>query len=191
MAPSSPLHSGRFALRRGRPQGPPGPWVWLAAWGPCGWSPVAPGTMGTLGAIPLFWLLRPLPLPLYLLTVAAFVALAVRASAAAGAYWEVVDASPIVIDEVAGYLVTMALVPWSLPGVVAGFLLFRLFDVWKPWPASALDRWKSPAGVVADDLAAGAWAAVCLALAAELLRRTQGCAELPGTWRFWCLELLR
>ena len=49
-------------LKRGAPDGPPGPWVLLAAWGPCGFSPLAPGTVGTLGAIPLFWLLRDLPL---------------------------------------------------------------------------------------------------------------------------------
>jgi len=179
--------SHRFSLHRGTPDGPPGAWVWLAAWGPCGFSPVAPGTVGTLGAIPLFWLLRPLPLGLYLLTLAAFVALAVRAAEVAGRHWKVVDASPIVIDEVAGYLVTMALVPWSAGGALLGFLLFRVFDVWKPWPASALDRLKTGFGVVADDLAAGAWAAAVYALATHLLRILPGCA---GPSAFWCLELL-
>jgi phosphatidylglycerophosphatase A len=161
--------------------------VWLAAWGPCGLSPVAPGTVGTVGAIPLFWLLRPLPLWLYLVTLAAFVALAIRAAAAAGVHWKTPDASPIVIDEVAGYLVTMALVPWSPGGALLGFLLFRVFDVLKPWPASALDRWKTGAGVVADDLAAGAWAAAAYAATVHLLRAFPGCD--PAT-AFWCLELL-
>ncbi|MBI5067867.1 MAG: phosphatidylglycerophosphatase A [Deltaproteobacteria bacterium] len=179
--------SARFTLRRGRPDGKPGAWVWLAAWGPCGLSPVAPGTVGTLGAVPLFWLLRPLPLWLYLVTLAAFVALAIRAAEAAGAYWKTADASPIVIDEVAGYLVTMALVPWSPGGALLGFLLFRVHDVLKPWPASALDRWKTGAGVVADDLAAGVWAAATYAAAVHLLRAFAGCH--PAT-AFWCLELL-
>lgn len=160
--------------------------MWLAAWGPCGFSPAAPGTVGTLGAIPLFWLLRPLPLWLYLLTLLAFTALAVHAAAIAGRYWKVVDASPIVIDEVAGYLLTMALVPWSWPAALLGFALFRLFDVTKPWPASALDRVKSGLGVVLDDLAAGAWAAAALQAILFALRQSAGCADLP----FWCLERL-
>ena len=62
------------------------------------------------------------------------------------------------IDEVVGYLVTMALVPFSWPAVLAGFVLFRIFDVAKPWPASAFDRVKTGFGVVMDDVAAGVWA---------------------------------
>ncbi len=163
-----------------------GPWVWLAAWGPCGLSPVAPGTVGTLGAIPLFWLLRDLPLWLYLVTLAAFVALAVRAADAAGRHWKVTDASPIVIDEVAGYLTTMALFPWSWEGALVGFVLFRIFDVLKPWPASALDRWKTGFGVVGDDVAAGVWAAAVYVLLAAGLRLLAGCG---GGLHFWCAEL--
>jgi len=184
----STIPPSRFRLKKGRPDGPMGPWVWLAAWGPCGLSPVAPGTVGTLGAIPLFWLLRDLPLWLYLTTLAAFVALAVRAAEVAGRHWKVVDASPIVIDEVAGYLVTMALVPWSWEGALMGFALFRVCDVMKPWPASALDRWKTGAGVVADDLAAGVWAAAAFAVISQGLRILAGCG---GGLHFWCAELTR
>jgi phosphatidylglycerophosphatase A len=176
----------RFRLKKGQPEGPPGPWVWLAAWGPCGFSPVAPGTVGTLGAIPLFWLLRDLPLWLYLLTLAGFVVLAVRAAEVAGRHWKVVDASPIVIDEVAGYLLTMAFFPWSWGAVLLGFVLFRIFDVVKPWPASTLDRMKSGLGVVADDLAAGVWAAMALAFLLLALRLGLGCG---GGLHFWCAEL--
>jgi phosphatidylglycerophosphatase A len=163
-----------------------GPWVWIAAWGPCGLSPVAPGTVGTLGAIPLFWLLRDLPLWLYLVTLAGFVGLAVRAADEAGRYWKVADASPIVIDEVAGYLVTMALAPWSWPAALVGFAFFRLFDVVKPWPASALDRWKTGAGVVGDDLVAGVYAAAAGAALHLALRLLLGCG---GGLHFWCAEL--
>jgi phosphatidylglycerophosphatase A len=176
----------RSRQKRGRPDGPPGPWVILAAWGPCGYAPVAPGTAGTLGAIPLFWLLRELPLPVYLLTLAAFVALASHAAQQAGRYWKVADSSAIVIDEVAGYLVTMALVPWSWPAAALGFLLFRLFDVLKPWPASAFDRVKNGFGVVMDDVAAGvfAWATlVVLELALQLLL---GCG---GGLHWYCAVL--
>ena len=169
------------------PEGPPGPWVVVAAWGPCGFSPWAPGTVGTLGAIPLWWALRHLPLWLYAVTLAGFVALCVFAAGVAGRYWKVPDASPIVIDEVAGYLVTLALVPWSWQAAILGFALFRVFDVMKPWPASAFDRWKHPVGVVLDDLAAGVWAAVAYALVAYALRLAAGCP--PGAAYFFCAPL--
>ena len=146
-----------------RPTTPPGPWVLLAAWGPCGYAPVAPGTVGTLGAIPLYLLLVRLPPAAYVLATAGLTALAIAAASRAGAYWQVADASPIVIDEVVGYLVTMMLVPFSWPAVAAGFVAFRVFDVLKPWPASALDRVKSGFGVVMDDVAAGVWAWAALA----------------------------
>jgi phosphatidylglycerophosphatase A len=164
----------RFLDRLSRPgqPGAPGPasgpdgWTLVAAWGPCGFSPFAPGTVGTLGAIPLAWAvsrLEPLAAGCFLL---AFFALAVHAARRAGRYWRVVDASPIVIDEVLGYLVAVAFLPFTWATALAAFLLFRLFDVVKPWPASALDRWKSGLGVVLDDVAAGlyAWAGLWLLL---------------------------
>jgi phosphatidylglycerophosphatase A len=174
----------RYALRRGTPAGPPGSWVIVAAWGPCGFSPWAPGTVGTLGAIPLWWALRALSLPLYLVTLAGFLAIAVRAADSAARYWQVPDASPIVIDEVAGYLVTLALVPWSWPAALLGFALFRLFDILKPWPASFFDRQKHALGVVLDDVFAGVWGAIVYAAIAFALRATLGCPAEAGY--FFC-----
>ena len=152
-----------------RPAGPPGPWVLLAAWGPCGYAPLAPGTFGTLGAVPLYLAVSRLAPGAYVAFTFAFSALAAYAAERAGKYWGIADASPIVIDEVAGYLLTMALVPFSWSAVAAGFVLFRIFDVLKPWPASALDRMKNGFGVVMDDLAAAVWAWAAL-LALRLLR---------------------
>lgn len=137
---------------------PPDAWTVLAAWGPCGFSPVAPGTVGTAGAIPLAWAVAGLPRLALLPLLAAFFLLSVAAATRAARHWRVVDASPIVIDEVIGYLVAMAFVPFSWPAALAGFLLFRLFDVWKPWPASYFDSVKSGFGVVMDDVAAGLYA---------------------------------
>jgi len=149
----------RYAARKGtRPAARPGPWVVLAAWGPCGFAPVAPGTFGTLGAIPLYLVLSRLGPEAYVAFTAGFSVLAVVAAGRAGRYWGVADASPIVIDEVAGYLVTLALVPFSWQAVATGFVLFRICDVVKPWPASAFDRMKNGFGVVMDDLGAGVWA---------------------------------
>ncbi len=149
----------RYAARKGvRPSAPPGPWVLLAAWGPCGFSPLAPGTVGTLGAIPLYLALSRLGPGPYVAVTAAVIAVGALAAERAGRYWGVADASPIVIDEVAGYLVALALVPFSWQAVAAAFVLFRIFDVLKPWPASAFDRVKNGFGVVMDDVAAGVWA---------------------------------
>jgi phosphatidylglycerophosphatase A len=76
----------------------------------------------------------------------------------------VVDAGPIVIDEVLGYLTAVAFLPFTWRTALLAFLLFRLFDIAKPWPASRLDRWKTGLGVVLDDVAAGLYAWACLRL---------------------------
>jgi phosphatidylglycerophosphatase A len=144
--------------------------------------------VGTLGAIPLFWLMRDFPLWLYLLSVAALTAIAIYSAGVASRYWKVPDASPIVVDEVAGYLVTLAMVPWSWSAAVMGFFLFRIFDIWKPWPASWFDRQKNPVGVVMDDVAAGVWAALAFHLLSFVLRFLAGCPPADGTF-FWCAEL--
>lgn len=155
---AGPLTRFRARMPARGDRGRPGPWVLLAAWGPCGLSPVAPGTAGTLGAIPLAWALGLLGWPAYLVATAALLALGVAAATRAGRYWGVVDASPIVVDEVVGYLLTMAFVPFGWRTALAGFVLFRVFDVWKPWPVSALDRIKSGLGVMLDDVGAGLYA---------------------------------
>jgi phosphatidylglycerophosphatase A len=160
--------------------------VLLAAWGPCGYAPVAPGTFGTAGAIPLYWALAHfLDAWWGLAATALVIAIGIPAAQRAGRYWGVADASPIVIDEVAGYLVTMAFVPFSWPAALLGFLLFRLFDVLKPWPASAFDRMKNGFGVVMDDVAAGVFAWCGLQLVKVALSLFAGC---PGHW--WCLEMV-
>jgi phosphatidylglycerophosphatase A len=147
---------------------------------------VAPGTVGTLGAIPLYWALRQLPLGAYLAATVALFLLAVPAATRAGVHWKTADASPIVIDEVVGYLVAMAFFPWSWGNAIAGFLLFRLFDVMKPWPASALDRIKTGLGVVLDDVAAGVYAGFALGFLQLGLTLLLGCT---GDIHWWCMEL--
>jgi phosphatidylglycerophosphatase A len=162
-------YRNRSAKAGPRPEGRPGFWTLLAAWGPCGLSPVAPGTVGTLGAVPLGWAVSRLPPPAQAAFLAGFLWLSIAAAARAGRHWRVVDASQIVIDEVMGFLVTMAFVPFTWPAAAAGFLLFRLFDVLKPWPASYFDSVKSGFGVVMDDVAAGVWAGLVLLLLRHLL----------------------
>ena len=133
--------------------------ILCATWGGTGFSPFASGTVGTLAAIPFYLALARLPLPLYLLTTVAFTLFACWVSGLAELVFAEKDSGKIVIDEVAGYLVTMIGVPLSWQAVVAGFFFFRLFDIVKPQPARWFDRsLKNGYGVVLDDIAAGLYA---------------------------------
>jgi phosphatidylglycerophosphatase A len=128
-----------------------------------GLAPWAPGTFGTLAAVPVFLLLAPLPLYAYLLAVAAAsvagVYLCGRTARALGVH----DHPGIVWDEVAGFLLTMAFAPPGWTWVVAGFVCFRLFDILKPWPIRVLDRKvHGGLGIMVDDLLAGLAAAASL-----------------------------
>jgi phosphatidylglycerophosphatase A len=134
--------------------------VWATFFG-AGYFPVAPGTAGTAAAIPLWWLLSHLTWPLYVLATAAVALSGMAAASRAGRYFGAPDSGHIVIDEVAGYLLTMLFLPRSLFAALVGFVFFRLFDVLKPPPARFFDRdprWKNGAGVVLDDLVAALWA---------------------------------
>lgn len=119
----------------------------------------APGTFGTLVAIPLFLLMSYLPLAVYLaITAVLFVAgIAICGVAARSA--GVHDHPAIVWDEIVGYLITMIAVPIGWQSVLLGFLLFRFFDILKPWPIGLLDRYVAGGlGIMIDDVVAGLFA---------------------------------
>ena len=122
-----------------------------------GYSPVAPGTCGTLVTIPLAWALAGLGLLPYLGIVLGVIAIGIWAAGTADRAWGSHDSGRIVIDEVAGYLVTMALVSRAhwVP-LAVGFVVFRVLDITKPPPIRWLDQ-NLPGGfgVVIDDVAAG------------------------------------
>lgn len=148
--------------------------AWSSFFG-AGYFPVAPGTAGTAAAIPLWWILRADAVPAwaYFAATALITLTGMAAAQRAGVYYGVADSGHIVIDEVAGYLVTMSFLPRSLFAAVAGFVFFRICDVLKPMPARFFDRdprWKNGAGVVLDDIFAGVWACA-LTFAALALRR--------------------
>ena len=154
---------------RGKP--PILPLAWSSFFG-AGYFPIAPGTAGTLAATPLWWALASAPRWAYLPVTALVTLTGIAAAQRAGKYYGAADSGHIVIDEVAGYLVTMAFLPRSLFAALAGFFLFRACDVLKPPPARFFDRdprWKNGAGVVLDDVFAGVWA-WALTLAALWLR---------------------
>ena len=131
-----------------------------------GLAPRAPGTAGTLAAVPLYLALSPLPLWLYLAVVAVMFVAGVWLCGVAARELGVPDHPGIVWDEIVGFLACMAFVPLHWAWVAAGFVLFRLFDILKPWPIRALER-KVPGGlgIMLDDLLAAVYAAALLVLA--------------------------
>jgi phosphatidylglycerophosphatase A len=128
-----------------------------------GLAPVAPGTAGTLVAIPLYLLLAPLPLWTYLAVTAALFGLGIWLCGFTARALNCHDHPGIVWDEVVGYLVAMVLAPAGILWIIIGFCLFRLFDIWKPWPIRWLDgHIEGGLGIMIDDLLAGVYAALCL-----------------------------
>jgi phosphatidylglycerophosphatase A len=133
--------------------------VFVATLGWVGYAPVAPGTVGTLVAVPLF----PVAARVQAASPVGYVAFlcvavtgAIWAAHVAGRALGEVDSSRIVIDEVVGYLVATAFLDFSWPAAVSAFCLFRLFDILKPFPISWVERRLGGGlGVVADDVVAG------------------------------------
>lgn len=128
-----------------------------------GYLPRAPGTFGTLAALPIWWAVAGWSVAAQLALVVVVGGLAVWVAAQAEWIYARHDVSKVVIDEVAGMLVAVVGVAFVWPNVVAGFVLFRLFDVLKPFPIRWLDRHVGGGfGVVLDDLMAGVYAGVLL-----------------------------
>jgi len=134
-----------------------------------GYSPLIPGTMGTLVGIPVFLILSAIPPPAYEFTIIAFFFLAVWAAEKAQVYWGVKDDQRIVIDEIMGFFVTMLWIPGTLFTIILGFILFRLFDITKPFPARRLEEVSGGYGVVLDDVMAGVYANIALHIIAAFV----------------------
>lgn len=147
----------------------------MASGGGSGYAPVAPGTAGSAVGVLLFWPLASLGLPLFAATLAGAIALGIWAADVAEQAYGRKDDGRIVIDEVAGQLLTLLpLVPagraHGLGWLVTGFVAFRVLDVWKPGPVRWLqDNLRGGAGVVMDDVLAGAIGAVGMAIALAFL----------------------
>jgi phosphatidylglycerophosphatase A len=109
-------------------------------------------------------------LPFLLLLIAAVTAVGVWAAGVCGRLYDKADDGRIVIDEIAGMMVTLVSFPATWTWLLAGFLAFRLFDIAKPFPIRKVDReWKNAGGVMADDLIAGLYANLALQVARVLL----------------------
>jgi phosphatidylglycerophosphatase A len=135
----------------------------LGTWFGCGYTPYAPGTAGTLGAIPLYLLLRPHGIYAVLGAALVLTVVGIWAADIVAKDSGLKDPQLVVIDEVAGVLCTLAVAPPTWAGLAVGVVLFRIFDQFKPWPARAAER-KLPGGygIVLDDIAAGAWGAAIM-----------------------------
>ena len=136
---------------------------WLAFGFGSGLAPKAPGTFGTLAAIPLYLLLADLPGWAYLLVLLVSILAGIWICGESSRRLQVHDHSGIVWDEFAGYWLTMLAAPAGWGWIVLGFLLFRLFDIWKPWPIRRMDRTiHGGLGIMLDDVMAGLYAWVLM-----------------------------
>jgi phosphatidylglycerophosphatase A len=139
--------------------------VFIATVGYCGYFPIAPGTVGSAAGLLVYLLVW--------WTQSAFVEVALIAGLFAAGVWAGttseryfggIDPGPIVLDEVVGMLITLAFIPVGITGALIGFLLFRIFDVVKPFPARRLEALHGGLGVMADDAMAAIYANIVLRL---------------------------
>ncbi|PSU32059.1 phosphatidylglycerophosphatase A [Photobacterium lutimaris] len=140
------------------------PWHFLATGFGSGLSPVIPGTMGTVAAIPLYLLMVQLPFTAYLVITVAAAIIGITICQKTSDDMGVHDHGSIVWDEFVGFWITMAIAPVvSWQWVLAGFVLFRFFDMVKPWPISWLDKHvHGGLGIMVDDILAGFMAMIAL-----------------------------
>ena len=130
----------------------------IATCGFLGYAPIAPGTFGSAAGVLVFALERGVNAS-PAIELGVIVLLCVLGIWSAGVVERDlgIDPGPVVVDEVVGMLVTMALLPLSLSGMVVAFLVFRVLDVIKPWPAGRFERLHGGLGVMADDVMAGVY----------------------------------
>lgn len=144
--------------------------VFVATVAYCGYFPIAPGTVGSAAGLVVYllvwWAHSPL---LEVGLIVALFAAGVWAGTIAERYFGGIDPGPIVIDEVVGMLITLAFIPVGWSGAVAGFVLFRIFDVIKPYPAGRFERLHGGLGVMADDAMAAVYANISLRIVMWLL----------------------
>jgi phosphatidylglycerophosphatase A len=136
-------------------------WI-VSIWFGCGLVPRAPGTAGTIGAVPLYLIVRPLGLWAVALAACLLTVVGIWASSRVARICEQKDPQFICVDEVAGVFVTFLGAPAGWKGTLLGVLLFRLLDCTKPFPARACEKLPGGYGIVLDDVAAGLWGALML-----------------------------
>jgi phosphatidylglycerophosphatase A len=137
--------------------------VFIATVGYCGYFPIAPGTVGSAAGLVVYllvWWSQSHVVEVGLIV--CLFAAGVWAGTTAERYFGGIDPGPIVLDEVVGMLITLAFIPVGVSGAIAGFFLFRVFDVIKPFPAARLEKLHGGVGVMADDAMAAIYANISL-----------------------------
>jgi phosphatidylglycerophosphatase A len=144
--------------------------VLLATAGYCGYFPVAPGTVGSAAGLVVYLLVWWTKSPIVEVgLIAAVFAAGTWAATHAERFFGGIDPGPVVIDEVLGMLVTLAFIPVGWSAALAGFFIFRVFDVVKPYPANRLEKFHGGFGIMADDAMAGVYANLSLRVLMWLL----------------------
>lgn len=140
-----------------------GPILFLSSGTYLGYIPLASGTFGTLWGLPIFFWLSAQSLWFQVLFIIGSIGLAILLAGQAEKIWNRKDPSQVVIDEIVGYLTTMAGMPFSWTMAVSGFFIFRIMDILKPFPIRKIDQglpggW----GIVLDDVLAGVYSQIIL-----------------------------
>jgi phosphatidylglycerophosphatase A len=137
-----------------------------------GYSPFAPGTAGSAVGIVIYLLTRAWPLNLQIALVVLVTVAGVFASTVAARHFAREDPAEVVIDEVAGQLITLLGTGFGLGGAIVGFFVFRILDVFKPWPASRFERFPGGLGIMADDVMAAVYGNLIMQMARLVLPRS-------------------
>ena len=126
--------------------------LFIATFGYIGYVPVAPGTAGSLAGLGVFYAVRATGSPsIEAAAILTLFAIGIWSGTVAEHHFGGIDPAPVVIDEVVGMLITLAFIPVNMTGAITGFLLFRVLDVFKPWPSAKFEALPGGLGVMADD----------------------------------------
>src|SRR4029450_13409568 len=126
--------------------------LFIATCGYIGYVPIAPGTFGSAAGLAVFYAVRHFGSTFAeLVAIAVLFALGIWSGTEDEHHFGAIDPAPVVLDEVVGMLVTLALLPGNIVGAIVGFLVFRVLDVVKPWPSAQRERLPGGLGVMADD----------------------------------------
>lgn len=126
--------------------------LFVATCGYVGYAPIAPGTFGSALGLVVFYAVRSTgSVPVELAAILLVFLIGIWAGTVAEHHFGGIDPGPVVIDEVLGMLVTLALLPVNAGGAIAGFLVFRVLDIIKPWPSARFEKLPGGLGVMADD----------------------------------------
>ena len=139
--------------------------VLIATVGGLGYAPIAPGTFGSAAGILIYWFTRTWPTSWQLGIIAAVTVLGTWAATRAAAHFGKDDPGPVVVDEVAGQLVTLAFTGAGVTATILAFFVFRVLDIIKPYPADRFERLHGGTGIMADDLMAGLYGCAIVHLA--------------------------